>query len=101
LCVDSALRRVMIMMMMQGKERGHLISNTSPLSELTTTRTNGLSVVNVVMESVDVTFIKLQSLTALGSQQKKSLERLGRDLKRMCYAVRPIYDTTTSVNEVP
>ena len=59
-----------------------------------------LSVVNVVMESVDVTFLKLQSLTALASQQKESLEQLGCNLKQMCYAVGPIYDTTTSVNKI-
>ena len=52
------------------------------------------------MESVDVTFLKLQSLTALASQQKESLEQLGCNLKQMCYAVGPIYDTTTSVNEI-
>ena len=52
------------------------------------------------MESVDVTFIKLQSLTALASHQKESLDQLGRGLKRMCYAVRPIFDTTTSEHEV-
>jgi len=53
-----------------------------------------------VMQCVDVTFTALQSLTALASQQKESLEKLGRDLRQMCYATRPIVESTTSEHEV-
>jgi hypothetical protein len=41
------------------------------------------SVINVVMESEDVTFLELQSLTGLASQQKESLEQLGTSVNEI------------------